>query len=332
MSFEGSIKHPKSRRILVIDNEKESLEILLEPLRWEGYDARGVTSESEAHKLIESWIPHVVILDWMAPSMAGLKILRAVRERLSHVSCVFVSENSSTEAIIEALDSGADDYIVKPFVPLELLARIRTQLRIRDLHEQLLFANEKLKELVDTDDLTGLYNMRSLYQRLDFEMERGRRFHRDVCVVMMDMDYFKTVNDGHDHLFGSYVLSEVGKIIRANTRNVDIPARYGGDEFLVVLTETNYEGAMRFCERLRQHIEKTTFRSGDDTINLTASAGFAITNPGENISAKELVRRADHALYEAKRSGRNKVCFYKSEPAAVVELPAAARKQRKVAG
>lgn len=332
MNFEVGNKHPKSRRILVIDNEKESLEILLEPLRWEGYDARGVTSAEEAHKLIESWVPHVVILDWMAPSMAGLKVLRAVRERLPHVSCVFVSENSSTEAIIEALDSGADDYIVKPFVPLELLARIRSQLRIRDLHEQLLFANDKLKELVDTDDLTGLYNMRSLYQRLEFEMERGRRFHRDVCVVMMDMDYFKTVNDGHDHLFGSYVLSEVGKIIRANTRNVDIPARYGGDEFLVVLTETNYDGAMRFCERLRQHIERTTFRNGEDSINLTASAGFAITIPGENISAKELVRRADTALYDAKRSGRNKVCFYKSEQAPVVELPSASRKQRKAAG
>lgn len=332
MSFEGSIKQPKSRRILVIDDDKDSLEILLEPLRWEGYDARGVTSETEAHKLVESWIPHVVILDWIAPSMAGLKVLCAVRERLSHVSCVFVSENSSTEAIIEALDAGADDYIVKPFVPLELLARIRTQLRIRDLHEQLLFANEKLKELVDTDDLTGLYNMRSLYQRLDFEMERGRRFHRDVCVVMMDMDYFKTVNDGHDHLFGSYVLSEVGKIIRANTRNVDIPARYGGDEFLVVLTETNHEGAMYFCERLRENIQKTTFKNGDDSIKLTASVGFAITIPGENISARELVRRADHALYDAKRGGRNQVSFYKSDVASVVELKSAVQKRRKAAG
>ncbi|WP_413612963.1 diguanylate cyclase [Bdellovibrio sp. HCB-110] len=332
MSFEGSTKQPKSRRILVIDDDKDSLEILLEPLRWEGYDARGVTSDTEAHKLVESWIPHVVILDWMAPSMAGLKVLRAVRERLSHVSCVFVSENSSTEAIIEALDAGADDYIVKPFVPLELLARIRTQLRIRDLHEQLLFANEKLKELVDTDDLTGLYNMRSLYQRLDFEMERGRRFHRDVCVVMMDMDYFKTVNDGHDHLFGSYVLSEVGKIIRANTRNVDIPARYGGDEFLVVLTETNHEGAMYFCERLRENIQKTTFKNGDDSIKLTASVGFAITIPGENISARELVRRADHALYDAKRGGRNQVSFYKSDVAPVVELKSAVQKRRKAAG
>lgn len=325
----GSNKHPKSRRILVIDDDPDSLEILLEPLRWEGYDARGVTTEGEAHKLIESWIPHVVILDWMAQSMAGLRVLRTIRERLSHVSCVFVSENSHTEAIIEALDSGADDYIVKPFVPLELLARIRSQLRIRDLHEQLLYANDKLKELVDTDDLTNLYNMRSLYQRLDFEMERARRFGRDVCVVMMDMDYFKTVNDGHDHLFGSYVLSEVGKIIRACTRNIDIPARYGGDEFLVVLTETNHEGAMHFCERLRENIEKTTFRTGDDSIKLTASVGFAITVPGENIGAKELVRRADHALYDAKRRGRNQVCYYKPDEAKVVEIipPSLARKK-----
>lgn len=332
MNFEGTIKHPKSRRILVIDDDRDSMEIMLEPLRWEGYDARGVTTEAEAHKLIESWIPHVVILDWMAPSMAGLRVLKTVRERLAHVSCVFVSENSSTEAIIEALDAGADDYIVKPFVPLELLARIRTQLRIRDLNEQLLYANERLKELVDTDDLTGLYNMRSLYQRLDFEMERARRFNRDVCVVMMDMDYFKTVNDGHDHLFGSYVLSEVGKIVRACTRNIDIPARYGGDEFLVVLTETNHEGAMYFCQRLRENIEKTTFRNGEDSIKLTASLGFAITIPGEALSARELVRRADHALYDAKRGGRNQVCYHKPEIRKVVELKTGSQKRKKAAG
>jgi diguanylate cyclase (GGDEF)-like protein len=332
MKFEGTILQTSHRRVLVIDDDKDSLEILLEPLRWEGYDVRGVTTEEEAHKLIESWVPHVVILDWMAPSMAGLRVLRAVRERLAHVSCVFVSENSSTEAIIEALDSGADDYIVKPFVPLELLARIRSQLRIRDLHEQLLYANEKLKELVDTDDLTGLYNMRSLYQRLDFELERARRFGRDVCVIMMDMDYFKTVNDGHDHLFGSYVLSDVGRIIRANTRNIDIPARYGGDEFLVVLTETGHEGAMNFCERLRKSIEATTFRNGNDSMKLTASLGFAITVVGENINARELVRRADHALYDAKRGGRNQVCYYKPEAAKVVELKPPAANRKKAAG
>lgn len=313
MSFEGQDKHPKSRRILVIHDDQETMQILLEPFRWEGYDTSGVSSEDDVYQLIESWVPHVVILDWMGPGNAGLHILRAVRERIGHVSCVFISENSSTEAIIEALDAGADDYIVKPFVPLELLARIRSQLRIRDLHEQLVYANEKLKELVDIDDLTGLYNMRSVYQRLDFEMDRARRFNREVCVVMMDMDHFKTVNDGHDHLFGSFVISEVGKIVRACTRNIDIPARYGGDEFLVVLTETNYTGAEQFCQRLCENIQKKIFRSGDDSIQLTASVGFALTSAGEYFSAKELVRRADQALYDAKRNGRNQVRPYRPE-------------------
>jgi diguanylate cyclase (GGDEF)-like protein len=331
MSFEAGNKQPKSRRILVIDDDRDSLEILLEPLRWEGYDAKGVTTEEEAHRIVETWIPHVVILDWMAPSMAGLRVLKSVRERLAHVSCVFVSENSSTEAIIEALDSGADDYIVKPFVPLELLARIRTQLRIRDLNEQLLYANAKLKELVDTDDLTGLFNMRSLYQKLDFEMERGKRYNRDVCVVMMDIDFFKTVNDGHDHLFGSYVLSEVGKIIRANTRNIDLPARYGGDEFLVVLTETNHAGAMHFCERLRDSIAKNNFVSGEDSIRLTASLGFAMMT-SESVSARDLVRRADHALYDAKEKGRNQVSYHQPETSKVIELVPPASRRKKAAG
>lgn len=333
MARDGFTKGPRDRKILVIDDDTDSREIILEPLRWEHYDARGVASGTEALKLMEAWVPNVIILDWMIPGISGIQILQMVRSQHPHVSCIFISGNSSTESIIEALDSGADDYIIKPFVPLELLARIRTHFRIRDLHAQLLFANEKLKELVDTDDLTGLFNMRSLYQRLDFELERGKRFGRDVCVVMMDMDYFKTVNDGHDHLFGSFVLSEIGKIVKINTRNIDIPARYGGDEFLVVLSEVDNRGAMLFCERLRHAIEMRTFTSGEDSINLTISLGFAITVPGESITARELVRRADHALYEAKRGGRNQTRFYTPDTDKVRELrPKTTPPRKKVAG
>lgn len=308
MSWEQG-QNSSRRRILVVDQDSHSLGVLLEPLKWEGYTTKGESSLKNALRIARSWQPHVVIID--APvNVESRRALELFKRRLPHASILLISDDSSTESIIAGLDAGADDYIIKPFVPLELLARIRTQLRIRDLSQQLIYVNERLKELVDTDDLTGLFNMRSLYQKLEFEIERGKRFNRDVCVIMLDMDTFKNVNDGHDHLFGSYVISEVGKIIKQSTRNIDIPARYGGDEFLVVLTEVNYEGAMNFCERLRKTIEKTTFKSGQDSIQLTVSLGFAITRPGESISARELVRRADHALYHAKRTGRNKVCSF----------------------
>lgn len=327
-------KNPQDRKILVIDSDPDSREIILQPLRWEHYDVRGVSTGAEAFELItSSWIPNIIILDWITSDVSGIEVIQAFRAKFPHISCIFISENKSTESIIEALDSGSDDYIIKPFVPLELLARIRTHFRIRDLQAELFAMNQRLVELVDKDDLTGLFNMRSLYQRLDFEMERGKRFGRDVCVIMMDMDYFKTVNDGHDHLFGSFVLSEIGKIIKANTRNIDIPARYGGDEFLVVLTEVDNKGAMLFCERLRTSIEKHTFVNGEDSIKLTISLGFAITSGGENITPKELVRRADHALYEAKHSGRNQTRFYTAETSKVLELrPKPSANRKKVVG
>ena len=305
---------PKSstRRILVVDQDSHSLGVLLEPLKWEGYDTRGESSLKEALRVEKSWQPHIVLID--APvNSESRRALELFKRRLPHASVLLISDDRSIESIIAGLDAGADDYIIKPFVPLELLARIRTQLRIRDLSQQLVLVNERLKELVDTDDLTGLYNMRSLYQKLEFEIERGKRFNRGVCVIMMDMDNFKSVNDGHDHLFGSFVISQVGKIVKQSTRNIDIPARYGGDEFLVVLSEVTDEGAMLFCERLRKTIERTEFRNGTDAIRLTVSLGFAITRPGESISARELVRRADHALYHAKRTGRNRVCCFDHE-------------------
>ncbi len=307
----------KSRKILVIDDDPNGIDVILEPLKWEGYNAVGVHTLEEGLRVIDSWMPLIIVVDFKDKDMR-IRAIAKVREIRPFASLLLLSDESTTESIILGLDSGADDYIVKPFVPLELLARIRTHLRIRDLQEQLMYANEKLKELADTDDLTGLLNMRSLYQKLEFELQRARRFGRQVCVIMFDMDHFKSVNDGHDHLFGSYVISEMGKIVRANTRNIDIPARYGGDEFLIVLTEVNFEGALFYCERLRKSVEGTTFRSGDDVIQLTISVGFAVTDPYENISPKELVRRADHSLYEAKENGRNKVCFYRNKSSEAV--------------
>lgn len=297
---------PKDRRLLVVDDDPDSLSIIAEALRWEGYGVKTAISGQEALEAIQNWSPDLILLDVNMPGMNGLETLKDLRHKERYVSVMFISGNTATEAVIAGLDAGADDYIPKPFDPLELLARVRTQLRIKDLNDQLLAANERLKELVDTDDLTGLFNMRSVYQRLESELDRARRFGRQVCVVMMDMDHFKSVNDGHDHLFGSFVLSEVGGIIRNNIRSIDLGARYGGDEFMMILTETSPEGAMKFCERLGKAIAAKHFKNGTDEIRLTCSIGFAVTPPGDNqTDARGLVRTADHALYEAKRAGRN---------------------------
>lgn len=299
------------RNILVVDDDPDSQAIIAEALRWEGYHIAVSSNGREALNYLKKDKFDLVILDMNMPDMNGLQILTDLRKSDAYVSVVFISGSNSPESIIQGLDTGADDYIAKPFDPLELLARIRAQLRIKDLNDQLRTANEKLKELVDIDDLTGLYNMRSIYQKLDFELDRARRFGRQVAVIMMDMDYFKSVNDGHDHLFGSFVLKEVGGIIRKNVRNIDLGARYGGDEFMIVLTELNCEGAMAFCERLRKTIAQYLFKNGEDEIRLTASLGFAITASNDaGIGSLNLVKVADAALYEAKNAGRNCVRFF----------------------
>jgi two-component system, cell cycle response regulator len=310
MQIESKPVDPKERRILVVDDDPDSLEIIAEALSWEGYQVDKSTSAEEVNNRVQAWEPDLVVLDVNMPFKDGTEIMKDLKQAHPFIAVMLISGNTSTEAVINGLDAGADDFIAKPFDPRELLARVRTQLRLKDLNDQLRIANEKLKELVDIDDLTGLFNMRSVFQRLEHELERGRRFSRPVCVVMMDMDRFKSVNDGHDHLFGSHVLSEVGAIIKQTIRNIDIGARYGGDEFLIVLTETNRDGALIFCERLRKAISTKHFKNDKDEIYLTASIGFAITSPGDNITdARSLVRTADVALYEAKRSGRNCVKY-----------------------
>jgi diguanylate cyclase (GGDEF)-like protein len=295
-----------SRLILVVDDEPEILSMVVSSLEDEGYRVVTATCGEEALQKLESISPDLILLDITMPGISGLDTIAELRKRPNYVSVIFVSALAGSEAVVRGLDAGADDYICKPYHPSELLARVRSQLRIKDLHDSLKNANDRLLELIDIDDLTGLFNMRSVYQKLDNEIARARRFNRAVAVVMMDMDNFKSVNDEHDHLFGSFVLSEVGKLISANIRQVDFAARYGGDEFLIALSETSPEGALLFAERLRSAIEGFTFTHLKDTIRLTASLGVSVYHSSnEIIDSKNLVRLADNVLYEAKHAGKN---------------------------
>lgn len=301
----------QNRKILAVDDDLESLKLITKALSWDGYQVETASSGKEALEKISKIKPHLVLMDVNMPGLNGIETLMFLRGSEEYISILFVSASSDSEDVIRGLDAGADDYICKPYNPLELMARIRCHLRIKDIRDQLKQANLKLKDLADTDDLTGLYNMRSLYQKLDYEIERAHRYDRAVAVVMMDLDNFKYVNDNHDHLFGSHVISRVGKIIKENMRKVDFGARYGGDEFLVVLTETNIEGAKKFCERIRTEIAAYLFKNDIYQHQLTVSVGCAITSIGSHsVDSKTLVRYADRALYEAKEKGRNQVRFY----------------------
>lgn len=316
----------KTPKILIVDDDPAALKIIKKTLELQAYEVQTEDSGSAALGRIQSWEPDLVLLDINMPGIDGIETLKEIRKLPKYVSTVFVSGKSNTDDIITGLDKGADGYICKPFNVLELLARVRTQLRINSLQDDLESANKKLQALVNIDDLTGLYNMRSLYTKLENEMARAFRYNRSVSVVMMDMDHFKSVNDTNDHLFGSYVLSEVGKLINKHIRKIDIGARYGGDEFLMVLTETNAEGVITFCRRLSNAIRKDKFDNGDASMHLTCSLGFATTDPNasEIMDAKELVRQADNALYAAKANGRNCICYFdlseKTEEAKKVAL------------
>lgn len=306
------MKDSKAEKILIVDDDPQISSLMTVILESCGYEITVATSGNEALKKIDEQEPHLVLLDINMPGLSGLETLEMVRKRDGYTSVVLVSGNSDTEDVITGLEAGADDYICKPFNPHELVARVKTQIRIKNLTDSLSKANKKLQSLVAIDDLTGLYNMRGMFERIELEISRNRRFGSGICAIMMDMDHFKRVNDDHDHLFGSFVLKEVGELIKKSTRDVDFAARYGGDEFMVILTGTDYEGALKYAERLRVTIEEYDFNNGEHRMDLTTSMGLAVLRPDAtlNLTAKELVQWADRALYESKEGGRNKVAGY----------------------
>lgn len=297
-------------KILLVDDDLDNLKIVKRLLEKEGYSVKAVDSGEKGLEALDNYRPDLVLLDVNMPNMDGLETIHLLKRKENTAAVVFVTANTTTEDVIRGLDAGALDYISKPFSGMELLARVRAQLRVKKLQDDLLYANKKLKGLVEIDDLTGLYNMRSVYEKLDQEIERARRYGHGVAAIMLDMDHFKGVNDNHDHLFGSYVLAEVGRIIRKNIRTHDFAARYGGDEFLICLSQTTVAGAKKFCERLRQTLEEYLFQSGNDEIRLTASMGCAIIVSGRSLmDGRSLVRHADHGLYQSKEQGRNQVTY-----------------------
>jgi diguanylate cyclase (GGDEF)-like protein len=208
---------------------------------------------------------------------------------------------------IQGLDFGADDYITKPFQYAELMARIRAGKRIADLQRELMESNRRLEQLSITDGLTKLYNHRHFQDELLRAFEESARYVRPLSLAIVDLDFFKKVNDTYGHAIGDEVLKTISKIFQESIRATDLAARYGGEEFALMLPETGMDDAMNFAEKIRELVEGTKIETQAGTIGVTVSIGVATVPHPRIHSPKELIVAADKALYRAKKNGRNQV-------------------------
>mgnify|MGYP004506228317 CR=1 FL=1 len=303
-------------RILVVDDVPDNVEILDARLSSRGYAIVTAATGEEALDRVKEEPPHLILLDVMMPGLDGHQVARRIKddETLPFIPIILVTALNEAEDVVQGLESGADDYISKPYNFRELEARVRAMLRIKFLQDELdqknrelELANKRLKKLSITDGLTELYNHRHVHQLLHDEFERSARTGEPIAVAMMDLDRFKSINDTYGHPTGDVILYETAKIIKETAREIDMPGRYGGEEFIAILPGTEEESAEAFAERVRQAVESHVFRDGATEVRMTVSCGVAAF-PAPGVDAPEaLLKAADEALYQAKHGGRNQV-------------------------
>lgn len=317
---------PDKPSILVISNDNQTFAALSRPF---ADDVTFIRADSVRRAASQAKLssPSAIILD---DSLVGADWLEVYRELWKELSYTFVpilllTEAANADYVVSKLDFGLVDVLVKPVEPAQIKARVRAMLQVKAVHdqldsekhllqkkldeerrvrEQLTAINEELKKLSTTDGLTGMANYRYLRTWLSTEFEIASRYKMPLSAIMIDLDEFKPVNDRYGHPFGDYILKSVAKMIMEKSRRADFTARYGGDEFAVVLPNTDGKGAMNLARRIHSAIEKQVYEHGQ-SVKVTASLGLAAF-PCERIkSAEELIDAADRALYAAKSKGRN---------------------------
>jgi two-component system cell cycle response regulator len=298
-----------SGRILVIEDRAESVAWFASALT-PTHDVASVDTFEETLVRVKGGDFDLIVVSLGMRGFDGLRLCSQLRSLPEgrHVPILVVVSDGDRRKLTQALEMGVNDYLTRPVDKNELVARARTQLRKKRYADRLRHNVQLSLEMAITDQLTGLHNRRYMSRHLDTLLSSAKKNDRPMAFVIMDIDFFKQVNDSYGHDIGDEVLKEFANRINANVRGLDLACRYGGEEFVVVMPDTDLAFACNIAERLRQSIETTPVKisRAPGALNITISIGIAKTE-GEGDTADALLHRADQALYRAKRSGRNRV-------------------------
>jgi diguanylate cyclase (GGDEF)-like protein len=302
-----------SQTVLAIDDSPEVHDLLDVRLRPEALILHHALTADEGLSRARELRPDLILLDVDLPLVTGFELCQRLKQdpATAGVPIIFLTGASEVYAKVQGFDLGAVDYVTKPFEPAELRARVRAALRTKRYHD-LLAARSHV------DGLTGLWNRAYFNQRFGEEVSAAKRYGRVLSLLMLDVDHFKRLNDTFGHPFGDQVLTQLGETLNGLLRATDAPCRFGGEEFAIIMTETNEEGASVSAERLREKVAAFTFHPGKGRqVEVTVSIGIVSSESFDaaSLSVSSMIIVADDALYRAKREGRNRVCVGKAAPA-----------------
>jgi len=315
-------------RILIADDEALSRRLLEKTLEHAGYEVTAVENGKRAlEQLFKPDGPRLALLDWVMPELDGPGVCRAVRTRSEqpYVYMVLLTSKGSKEETVLGLESGADDYLTKPFDSEELRARLRVGERILLLEDRLVQARENMRFRATHDSLTSLLNRSAVMDLLGRELQRSQREHKSTAILLGDVDHFKRVNDTLGHVVGDEVLIEIANRLLSAVRSYDYVGRYGGEEFLIVLNSCDPNYAPSRAEEIRKSISNHQINTVKGPLSLTMSLGLLLSADWGPRPIEDLLHEADIALYEAKAAGRD--CLRIAKPLGKIEAPPVAVQQ-----
>ncbi len=291
--------------VLVIEDHPDQRELLMIVLQKEGYRVIAASNGVEALEKLEKDPAQIVLSDIMMPKMNGFELINKIRSNpaFKNTYLILITARIQEGDRVRGLDLGADDYITKPFSFSELLARVRVGSRVVQYQRHL-----EYQTLIDS--LTGLFNRRAFEKKIEEEFERAKRYHHLLSLLIVDIDNFKMINDTYGHHTGDNVLKKIAEAMQGKTRRSDFACRYGGEEFVLILPETDLANALQAAKKMLAEIREYTFGTVARPFSLTISVGISSISNKDYSEWQEMLQDADQALYLAKNKGKDRVEFF----------------------